>query len=259
MIRAFLQVKAALSAEIATCSGEFISEDYIRSALLRGLMLSDPKQAHRVQAEMDAPWSACQPWNAAAGAADTRARQHDIGVSPEGADNGLVCEVKWLKQAQTLKVMQDVWKVAFTRRMCNEAQCVRTYLLIGGEHKAFSETLTSLHKNKWNFRWSSAGRGEYMKPESRILNLSLALQRSKSVLNAAAAVLNRGKSGLRTPPECAHSLRLSVCDIWHLKVGNRSWTAVLWELDHRGVNENTIDWEAMKNNLENTKSAKASD
>lgn len=253
--RAFLQVKAALSAEIATCSGEFISEDYIRSALLRGLMLSNPNEASRVQAEMSAHWSPNPSWDGNAAAADKRPRQHDIGVSPGGNDNGLVCEVKWLKQAQTGKVMQDVWKVALTRGLCDETTCVRTYLLVGGDHEPFSETLASLQSNKWNFRWSAAGAGTYETPPPRNLNLWLAIQRSETVRNAAVAVLRRGKSGLRTPPDCARCLRLSVRDVWHMKVGDRSWTAVLWELDHRGVPETSIDWESLKADLLASKAA----
>jgi hypothetical protein len=56
--RAFLQVEAALTSEIATYAGEYLSEDYVRSAMLRGLILTNPKQAGRVEAEMEAAtWS----------------------------------------------------------------------------------------------------------------------------------------------------------------------------------------------------------
>ena len=105
IVRAFLQVEGVLASEIATRSGKFISEDYVRSAMLRGLMLSEPKMAHRVRAEMQAPWSGNPEWSDASAGNNRRPRQHDVGVEPEGNDAGLVCEVKWLKQAKTKEVI----------------------------------------------------------------------------------------------------------------------------------------------------------
>lgn len=260
VFRAFLQVKAALTSEIATCSGEFISEDYIRSSLLRGLILSNPPEAARVAAESEAPWSKNAPWVPVATYNDRRPRQHDIGVAAAtGKDNGLVCEVKWLKQAQTVKVMQDIWKLAFTRGICPENTCVRTFMLVGGHHQPFAETLASLRNNGLDFRWSAAGAGAYETPPPRDINLWLAIQRSDSMRTAAVAVLRRGASGLREPPLCAHSLRLSVRDTWHSRIGDRAWTAVLWELDHRAVSEREIDWDVLKDDLVASKASEADD
>lgn len=242
--RAFFHVQATLLGEIVTHSGDYLSEDYIRSAMLRGLILTNPVQAGRVQAEMPAgAWTNNAPWNGQPPPAHESPCRHDVGVAPiAGGDTGILCEVKWLKQAQTSAIIQDIWKLALSRGVAVEQNCPKTFLLIGGEHDPFSTVLTSLQNNALNFRWSSAGRGAYETPEPKTLNLEKGLTNREAVRKAAAKVLNRGASGLRTPPECVQKLRLSVRHVWHERVGNRSWTIVLWELDHRGVEDGTITW-----------------
>lgn len=242
--RAFFHVQATLLGEIVTHSGDYLSEDLIRSAMLRGLILTHPVQAGRVQAEMPAlAWTNNAPWDGQDSPANESPCRHDVGVAPiSGANPGILCEVKWLKQAQTSAVIQDIWKLALSRGVADEKSCPNTFLLIGGEHAPFSTVLTSLQKSSLNFRWSSAGRRTSKKPEPKTLNLERGLTNREAVCKAAATVLNRGTSGLRTPPECVQKLRLSVRHVWHESVGNRSWTVVLWEMDHRGVKDGIITW-----------------
>lgn len=242
--RGFLQVQATLNAEIATCSGEYISEDYLRSALLRGLILTNPSEAGRVEAEMAAGnWSNNPPWDGNPGPNDGSPCRHDVGVNQKQGDPGLICELKWLKQAKTHLVMQDIWKLAFSRgTAAAEQENMRTFILLAGEHEKFASTLEGLRGNSFNFRWSAAGRGRYKRPTPKILELERALSKSLSARRAVATVLRRGESGLRTPPECVQRLRLSVWEVAHLNLAGRSWTAVLWELDHRGVADGNITW-----------------
>lgn len=250
--RAFFHVQATLLGEIVTHSGDYVSEDYVRSAMLRGLILTNPNQAGRVAAEMPATaWMNNLPWNGNPAPAHESPVRHDVGVNPQAGDAGILCEVKWLKQAQTSAIIQDIWKLAFSRGIAVEQNCPKTFLLIGGQHDPFSTVLTSLQNNDLNFRWSNAGRGPYKMPTPKILNLDKGLTDHQFVRKAAAKVLNRGASGMRTPPNCVQKLRLSVRHVWHERVGNRSWTIVLWELDHRGVEAGTIVWADHQQTLDN--------
>lgn len=242
--RAFFHVQATLLGEIATHSGDYLSEDSIRSAMLRGLILTNPVEVARVHAEIPArAWTSNAPWDGQDPPANESPCRHDVGVAPSARDKrGILCEVKWLKQSQTSAIFQDIWKLALSRGVADEESCPNTFLLIGGEHEPFSAVLTSLQKNSLDFRWSSAGRSAAKKPAPKTLNLERGLTNREAVCKAAATVLNRGTSGLRTPPECTQKLRLSVRNVWHESVGNRSWTIVLWELDHRGVKDGIITW-----------------
>ena len=51
MERAFLYVEAALATELATPSRVCMSEEYFRTALVRGLSHSEPAEAHRIDTE----------------------------------------------------------------------------------------------------------------------------------------------------------------------------------------------------------------
>lgn len=250
--RAFFHVQATLLGEIVAHSGDYLSEDYIRSAMLRGLILTNPAEAGRVQAELPASWTGAAPWNGAPPPAHESPCRHDVGVGVNAATNdpGILCEVKWLKQAQVSAIVQDIWKLSFSRGVLAEGACPKTFLLIGGEHEFFASTLQSLQSNDLNFRWSKAGRGAYELPEPKFLNLERGLRRHATVRKAAAKVLKRGQAGLRQPPNCVSELRLSVRHVWHEKVAERSWTIVLWELDHRGVDPGTIDWQSHRAALE---------
>jgi hypothetical protein len=227
-----------------------LSEDYIRGALLRGLILTNPDSAGRVETEVPAPWTSRAPWNGGEPPAHESPCRHDIGVAPNQDDPGILCEVKWLKQAQVLAIAQDIWKLALSRGVTAESECPKTFLLIGGQHEPFASTMRSLQDNDLNFRWSSAGAGLYELPEPKILNLEKGLARHPTIRKGAAKVLNRGQSGLRLPPDWVSKLRLSVRHVWHEKVDERSWTIVLWELDHRGVDDGTMDWPVHRQLLE---------
>ena len=52
MSKAFLVVEAALAMELATPSRVCMTEDYLRSSLIRGLSYSEPSRTSRVTAEL---------------------------------------------------------------------------------------------------------------------------------------------------------------------------------------------------------------
>src|SRR5690348_5455201 len=93
MYRAFLFVEAALAHEMATPSRACMTEDYFRSALMRGLANSMPNAAMRVGGEENAPWAGNACWNDCGESAGGRPIQHDVVIQPEGTDSGLLCEV----------------------------------------------------------------------------------------------------------------------------------------------------------------------
>lgn len=245
MKKAFLAAEAALTSQIATPSASFVSEDFIRSALLRGLVLTNSKQAHRVECEEDVAWNYCADWkDNSLSPKGGRPIQHDVAVSKEGEDKGLVCEVKWLKHADASTIAKDIWKLALTRSTDQEAKATRTYLLVGGTMSALSQTLATLRKNRLNLRWSKAGRGKNELPRATKLELYAALG-AKLGFKAWREIITWGSAPkkYRRSPGTWAALRASVRCRWVRAVEGVSWRLVLWELDHWGVDPKTMDWD----------------
>ncbi len=112
MNRAFLVVESALSMELATPSRVCMTEEYLRASPVRGLSYSRPDLASRVTTEHFVSWTITGCWKDATHPAPTgRPIQHDVAILPDG-DSGLVCEVKWLKQAKAAELAKDIWKLA---------------------------------------------------------------------------------------------------------------------------------------------------
>lgn len=245
--RAFLSVEGALASELATPGRLGMTEDYIRGALVRGLLITHPNEAHRVTREQDAKWTgnACFH-NPAHKPGAGRSIQHDVAIRPSDADVGLVCEVKWLSQAQSRNVAADIWKLALSRSVSPEGAALRTYLLLGGESKIFSSVLTALRSVGLNLRWSAAGRGGNI-PRPSTLSLQGSLSHSLS-RNAWASLVGWGSQPhYRSSPETWASLRASVRSRWWRTIpvdsGMVGWRMVLWELDHRGISSDSqVNW-----------------
>lgn len=261
-VKAFLQVQAALMAEIASPSGEYISEDYVRSAMLRGLILADPANATQVEAEMEAWWSGALSVVDGVSKALGSPIRHDVGVKPFGAHRGIACEVKWLKQQKKQAVLADIWKLVLSRSTLVEGEAMRALLLVGGESEAFEGTLRSLDGESVRLRWSSKGRR--LKPDKKkkkplarglpagtLLNLGTLVNRSVAAKTALMSLLGwAGGKHYRTPPATHGKFWLTCRARWWLTVGNRSWRAVLWELDAHGIKaQSTIDWQNFQNEL----------
>lgn len=113
LIGAFCYCEAALAEEIATPSQLCITEELVRSALVRGLGHTRPGEAARLRTEEPAPYSGAACWNGAHSVPSGRPVQHDIEVAAGPNDSGAVVEVKWLKQIKAAELARDFWKLAF--------------------------------------------------------------------------------------------------------------------------------------------------
>ena len=158
--RAFLFAEAALNQEIITPRRVCMTEDYFRSAFVRGLLSAKPDLAHLVRSEHTATWSSNSCHFCACTQGRGRPIQHDVAILPSAYNPGVVCEVKWAKRPSAEGIAKDIWKLLITRGDEPERQAWRCYLLIGGEQPAFSDTLNQLRTSGINLRYSSAGRGE---------------------------------------------------------------------------------------------------
>ncbi len=248
---AFLFVEAALATEIATISRTFLNEEYVRSALAKGLILTNTGEAYRVATEEDAVWSGNSCFANAASLPAGRPIQHDVAVRPDPAkDAGMVCEVKWLKQPKPLEVAIDIWKLALSRGTTPELGAMRTYLLLGGTQDALSSTLGTLRANHFNLRWSPQGRATVKPaPTTLQLNRALAGAAKSSGRKGWEKLISFGKHFRSCPPTWS-SLRASLRQRWLRTVGQCSWRAVLWELDHWGVKDaSQIQWNVIQATL----------
>ena len=247
MSRAFLVVESALAMELATPSRVCMTEDYLRASLVRGLSYSKPEAAARVTTELPAAWSNALCWRDPTHPGPTgRPIQHDVAVLPADGDVGLVCEVKWLKQAKGGELAKDLWKLALSRSNSAEGNALRTYLLVGGEGDALSDSLQTLRNNHIDLRWSQAGR-QGRTPKPREVSVSKFLDRKLGIKSLGSLLSWGNPKHFRTPPMCWATLRVSVRETWLRTAGTARWRIILWELDHRGT-ENTkgIDWPTAK-------------
>jgi hypothetical protein len=249
--RAFLLVEAALAAELATPSRVCMTEDYYRSSFVRGMAQSRPEYAERVTSEQNAGWSNAGCWNNLAHVpGNGRPIQHDVAVSANADDAGLICEVKWLKARQAGAVAKDIWKLALSRSVTAEGQSVRTYLLIGGESEAFSGTLRSLRRSGIDLRWrNAAGQAAPATREASLeafANTVLGRDSLRSLLSWGSAPKH-----FRTPPACWDRVRITRRVVpWLRTIDNLGWRAVLWELHHHGASTQAhVNWNVMQQNM----------
>jgi len=247
MKQAFLMCEGALAMELATETRLNITEEYLRSNIVRGLILAKSSEASRVAKESSVSWGGNGCHFDTSHTPTGRPIQHDVAVLASGADQGLACEVKWLTQQNSKDVASDVWKLALSRSTRSEATAQRSYLVLGGESGAFSSTLSALHKIGFNLRWSPAGRGgKWPDPGTVALEKSLTTSLGKNSWRDLVAWGARPKH-LRDSPDTWRSLRVSLRGRWYrtVKANGKSvgWRVALWELDHRGVSASgSIAW-----------------
>lgn len=249
--RASQNVEAALGAELSTPSRNIITEDYVRAAFMRGFALTYPDGASRVQRESNVSWTAagCVGGHSIAGSG--RPLQHDVGLSgdPEDPnDNGAILELKWLTSAGVSAVAQDIWKLAISRGTSPEGSATRSYLALGGDMRAISNTLSGLSNLGLALRWSPAGRGSAW-PRPSSINLSKAID-TPIGSDALKRLLARGDH-FRSPPACWAELRASLRARWFRSVGEfmgssaLAWRFLVWEFDHRNIGDTTLDWDML--------------
>jgi hypothetical protein len=242
MRKAFLYVEAALGQELATPSRVCMTEDYFRSALVRGLAASRPDLAHRIDTEVDArPWTTHQCIQCGTTDGQRRPMQHDVAVIPDSNDQGLLCEVKWLKSPNPKAIAGDIWKLLLSRGIDAEQQARRTYLLLGGEMKALSDSLNSLRKHHVDFRWSNAGRNGGT-PATRKLSAAKFLA-SNLGTNEFKQVLGWSSNPrhFRISSNMWAEMKISRrYEPWVKAIDGTKWRAVMFELHHFGVTADTV-------------------
>lgn len=243
--RASLNVEGALATELGTPARNVVTEDYLRSAMLRGLTLSFPQGASRIIREQAAGYSAacCVAGHSIGGSG--RSIQHDIGIRGEPANNdmGAIVELKWATSNSVTHVAQDIWKLALTRSTANESSSRRTYLVLGGTMDGIKSTVNGLRNIGIDLKWSPAGKGGKW-PKPSIINLERALK-TQTGHKAIRQLLARGPH-IRTPPDCWMKMRASLRYRWYAQLNSfqdspsSAWRLLVWEIDHRNVGNKTI-------------------
>jgi hypothetical protein len=232
--RAFLFVEAALSQEIITPGRVCMTEDYFRSAFVRGLLSARPGLAGLVRTEYTAGWSSNSCYFCACSQGRGRPIQHDIAILPTGDKPGIACEVKWAKRSSAEGIAKDIWKLLITRGNTPERSAWRCYLLLGGEQAAFSETLNQLREAGINLRWSRAGRGETRTTIPANISTFLASSLGKKSLSALTGWGAR-KRHYRNLPEIRSDIMITRrCEPWIQRVEQAKWRAVLYEMHIHG-------------------------
>lgn len=257
MKQAFLAVEAEVGNRLIQSTGKSITEDQIRQALIDGLKAAHPTRAIEVEREWPVPWSGAQAW-VGSGKAPAKSLRHDIAVKPSTSDKGLVCEVAWLKTTATEKIIGDIWKVILTRSTQNEQSAVRTYLLIGGETKAFRDTLKALASRGAYIKWSKTkGRlpGKHIVGVKGLLNDATGFKAFEKLLGWGTGK----KRKYRTPPPMFKQYNLSVRATWFRRLGldlrgkpqtDAAWHAVLCEVNCRAASKNRQSYAEVKKRIE---------
>ena len=232
--RAFLFAEAALNQEIITPGRVCMTEDYFRSAFVRGLLSAKPDLAHLVRTEHTALWSSNSCCFCRCTQGRGRPIQHDVAILPSQDNPGVICEVKWAKRLAAEGIAKDIWKLLISRGDVPERQSWRCYLLIGGEQPAFAETLNQLRPTGINLRYSSAGRGETRTSIEASLETFLASSLGKKSL-ASLTGWGARKRHYREFSDIRSEITITRrAEPWIQRVEGAKWRAVLYELHSHG-------------------------
>lgn len=243
--RAFLLVESRLAEELADPLRRSISEEYVRLALIRGLLIANMSEAHRVRMEQPVSFHGAKcVTHANPIKGKGRALACDIRVDPASTGGkAMSCELKWLKNRKngptdrSAELMQDLWKLALDRSTGTK---LSSYLLVGGDADSFSATLAGLRALGPDLRWSPAGRRAKTWPTPKTFSFGA---RFGATVGPLKTLLRRNKGHTRHPPECWWTVRLCLRQRWFRTLSDgSSWRAALWELDHRALKADMIDW-----------------
>lgn len=239
MERAFLYVEAALALELATPSRVCMTEEYVRSSLIRGLSHSMPKYASRVSIEWAAPWTDNPCWiDGKSKPGRGRKVQHDVRVKPKKprSEAGLACEVKWLKQAKSEEIVRDIWKLMLSRSDMDHGSALRCYLLVGGEGKAYQNAMTTLRNNRIVLNWQDGSA-----PSNKV-NLKKLLETQTGRKAFKELLAWNQNTHYRTPHDCLSHVNCVRRASWYRTLDGIKWRMGLWELSSWGAGGTNIDW-----------------
>lgn len=249
--RAFLGVEAALAQELLTPSRICMTEEYLRVSFVRGLTAAEPDESKRVIIEEPAGWTNNAATDGSGKIASGSPIRHDIAVKKNSTDAGMLCEVKWLKQAKASEIARDIWKLALSRSDSRGLDAVRTYLLVGGENRAYLNALETLKKSNIHFLWSTKKTGKWPRASEMSLHKFAETSLGRDALLGLLAWGKKQKKYYREPNPCLSKLRISLRAFWarppsasYLVLGkdgkNVYWKVGLWELDCWGSNSTNL-------------------
>ncbi|QQR86614.1 MAG: hypothetical protein IPJ76_00025 [Flavobacteriales bacterium] len=257
MQRAFLKVEAALSEELITPASLCMTEDHIRSALVRGLAAAMPTHAHRIDTEKTVSWTNNPCWLGTNRVPEQgRPIQHDVFIAPHDGDNGLACEVKWLKNEKAGEVLKDIWKLVLSRGIASEGSAMRIYFLLGGEGEHFRATINALYHHTPRMADLSWQRTDQALPNPKRLTMANLLGTAKGK-NAVRDLLKWGSPPTyRTPPSCRNEFYTDTRATWRRPLdgqikkkdgGVLVWNAALWEITAWGLSTRpALNWTAKR-------------
>ena len=261
MQRAFVYVESVLLSEIAARSDRFIKEEHIRTALAKGLVLSDPVHGSWVQTEQKATWTdnGCRWCSKVPGSG--RRLSHDVAVVEPKAAPGTrpraVCEVMWLERESGVGVLEEIARLVLTRGTADHRDSVRTFLLLAGTDPGWSKTLRKVQGTLIPIKWSPAGRPSEGGSKDEF-DLQKVLEVRPSMDEALHRVLRWGKPRhLRGPESAFRSHLLTLRQEWHRTFEGRKWRAALWELHRWGLakDKRQVDWDAVLGTCKSCKAA----
>jgi hypothetical protein len=267
--RAFLYAEAALTQELAFTpagggavaagsSTAAISEELVRTSFVKGLVHTQPAEAHRIRTEFNAAVSTtCWHDSTHTHPGKGRPLQHDVVVIPGNdrngtPDAGMYVEVKWLKAQKPEAVARDIWKLLFARGTAAPNIAARVYLLVGGERDAFTGTMDGLRKAGADLRWSNARAGAGG-PARRLLSVDKFFAKGAgsaafdSLLTWESKVSGAKLVHYREPLPCLGSAYITRRVHWQRTVLGTSLRLVLWEITNHGTaTDAPIDWVATR-------------
>jgi hypothetical protein len=261
MQRAFLAVEGTLALELLTPSRICITEELLRTAMIRGLAAANPEHAGRIETERSVTWTTNESWSGSKKRpAQGRPIQHDIYIAPIGEDKGLACEVKWLKNENSGQLIKDIWKLALSRGVDNERKhSLRTFLLVGGERKAFSDTINVLYNHKPRLADLRRQKTKGQLPKPIEISLKKWLNTEKGRNGFSDLIKWGAPATFREPPPTRDRFWVYTRGTWLrprnqefqlLRGGTLTWNAVLWELSAEGLNERAaINWADWKQDI----------
>lgn len=140
-----------------------MTEEHLRSALVRGLIATRPERASRIVAEFEAPWARCPCVTHPSAKPGKRGPSHDVAIAdPNDIRSAcMLCEVKWIKGrgSAAARIAKDILRLALSRGTGEPSHRPATYLLVGGQYSAFLPTVGELVANKLPLRYDVRGPG----------------------------------------------------------------------------------------------------
>lgn len=252
MQKAFLKVEAALSEELITPAALCMTEDHIRSALVRGLAAAMPHEAHRIDTEKTVSWTNNPCWLGTGRVPEQgRPIQHDVYIEPKDGDHGLACEVKWLKSERANEVLKDIWKLVLSRGTVAEGSAMRIYILLGGEAEHFRSTINALYRPNRiaDLSWQ---RTDQLLPDRKRMTMTTVLNTTRGQTTIKDLLKWGSVPTYRTPAACRNEFYTDTRATWMRPLdgqisrpvgGNLVWNAALWEITAHGLsNRPALHW-----------------